>query len=363
MSLSTSLVREQHPRASRDPLGVCTRSGSCSAGTPTDLNQHHKTGFITDVAVETFSYLKPYELALITSTCRYWKKTINSELTWQFQCTVHNIPKRIISACVPYVPYQKIIKDLYSNIFANMFDERFYRRYNIDPGPIVPIPQNFIEAAYCLDPLGRPGELVKDNFQLMYRPEFVTIELDENLSLAIDKQGNLIEQAPSASSKDECKKDGRKKFLKVGFTINNIGKIAAKYLKNGNTGFSEGSLPNILQQHGDKLSPSGWSYQRKSVVGWGLSYSSQQALAANAGLEVVSLIDRILLNLFTQMRSGIGLDTTNVARTSTVTLNDSTIQRQSSVRWMASYGLCLLGADFDYGSGAAVGVPAQSSKA
>lgn len=326
-----------------------------------DSNVGHRKIFFTEVARETFSFLRPDELALNSRVCRYWKGIIDSELTWQRQCTVHKIPKRILST---RVTYREIMKDLYSDIFANKFDERFYRRYNMDPGAVPPIPQNIIEWAYRPDPFGEPGELVKDNYQLMFSPEYVTIELDANSPLVLDKQGKHIKEVPSASSRDECK--GLARTLKIGLTINNLMKLVENYFK---AGISDFCRKEIFQQQGDNLSASGWSFQRKSVVGIRLLYPAQQALATNAGLEIISLKDRILFSVLTRLGSGNYADYDKAARTSTgafVKRNDgapSVTPLNMALTWnegiinggKAAPSLLITAI---HGVGAAVGVPA-----
>ena len=340
MTLSTSfsspsLAREQHSWISRDPLGVCTRPASTllrftiSSGDSSLLLQNV---FITALAQITFSFLRPNELALSTRVCPYWSEIIGSEITWKDQCRNQGFPERLPNG----ISYKQVIKDFY----RSMFGKDFYADYIGHVGVIPPIPEHFIVRAYHPDPYGEAGQLIKDSFQLLLDPpKPITIEINANSSTIVDEKGNLIEQASSSSSKDAFQKNGSKKALRVNSTINNIGKIAEKHLKKGiKTGISDRSWENILQQHGDNRSPSGWSFQKKSVVGQGLTYPEQQDLAAKARLEVVSLKARILFNILTQIRSGIGPDTTITARTSTVTLLDGTplYPYQSLVGWVPS---------------------------
>ncbi|HSW73514.1 MAG TPA: F-box protein [Chlamydiales bacterium] len=362
MSFTTSLAslphkQDQYLRASRDPLGICSRSASTSRSSSSSFQKV----FSEEIAQETFRYLRPNELALKRTVCRYWNGIINTEITWKDQCKNQGFPARLPDG----ISCRQIIKDFY----PSMFGKDFYTDYIGDVGVVPPIPEHFIIRAYLEDPVGeKPAQLAKDTFQLVLDPEFITIELDANSPPALDANGNLIEQASSSISEDECKKGEGKKTLKVGSTITNIGKITAKYLKKGvKIGFSQHSWPNIFEQHGNKCSPSSWSFQRVSVVDRGFTYAAQQDRAIKAGLEVLPLKARILFNLFTRIRSGVGPDTI-VARTSTVTLSDNIRHpRQSTVYWSGCnpFGLLELNfytIDISIHVGAAVGVPAKSSK-
>lgn len=374
-SSSSSLEQGQHFQASRDPLGVCTRAvaslriGGVNDGilvSPDNPNLVHQNLFIKAIAQLTFSFLRPNELAPNTRVCRYWEEIINSEITWKLQCGIQGFPERLPEG----ISYKRVIKDFY----PSMFGKDFYKKYIGDVGVVPTIPENFITRAYLADsipdPMGKPEQLVKDNFVLVLDPPGpITIEINADSTTVLDENGNLTEQAPSTPSKDECKKDGSKKVLRVDSTINNIGMVAAKHLKKGIiTGFSHSSWRMILEHHGDKRSPSGWSYQRKSVVGLGLSYPAQEELAANAGLEVVSLKARVVFNIMTKIRSGMSPDAIYVANTSTVTLDSIySIPIQSAVWWVGSGSSARLSLTFgdalDPVVGAAVGVPAESSKA
>lgn len=369
MSLATSVTfmpdrHDQYPRASRDLLGICSRSASTlgSSSSSVDSNLSHQNVLIRVVARVMFSYLRPKELARNSRVCRYWNGIIDSEIIWKDQCKRQGFPERLPDG----ISCRQVIKDLY----PSMIGKDFYSSYIGDVTGVVPtIPENFIASAYLADPMDKkPARLAKDTFQLVLDPEFITIELDANSPPALDANGNLIEQASSSISEDECKKGEGKKTLKVGSTITNIGKITAKYLKKGvKIGFSQHSWPNIFEQHGNKCSPSSWSFQRVSVVDRGFTYAAQQDRAIKAGLEVLPLKARILFNLFTRIRSGVGPDTI-VARTSTVTLSDNIRHpRQSTVYWSGCnpFGLLELNfytIDISIHVGAAVGVPAKSSK-
>lgn len=344
-----------------------------SAGTIADVNLKIKKKFFEAAAREIFSFFRPDELAVNARVCSYWKGIINSELTGKRQCTVYAIPKRVLAA---RLTYQEIMKDLHSDVFAKMFGERFYRRHGMDPGPVPPIPQNFIEWAYRPDPLGEPGELVKDNYQLQFSPEYITIELDANSPLVLDKQGKHIIEVPSTSSADECKGLTRKRTLKIGLTINNLAKLAKHYF---NTGISSCSREAVFHQHGDTLSAPGWSYQRKTVVGKRLphhafpTYALQQEFAVQAGLEIISLKDRILFTILTRIGSGIYADYNNAARTST----SAFIKRPDGappvtpLNMALTWNVGIITGERDappslvilamHGVGAAVGVPAEKS--
>lgn len=346
-------------KALRDPLGVCTSTRVVTFIPPKNYDVLLRKLFEIPVLIRmTLCYLSFDELAHNLRVSKEWHMIIDNETTWKIVSVIRGFPDQL----PPKISYKQLVRDF----FPTMLGQEVYRKYIGEVQNVPPIPPHFIDWGYRPDPLpeGRPG-LVKDNYQLVYRPAYVILDLDADSPAALDEKGNLIEKASSAPSKG-VQKDSSKRALKVGFTSNNIGKIAEKYLKEGTkTGFSQNSWGNIFQQHGEELSSSGWSYQKKAVIGKGLSYPSEQELAAKAGLEVVSLIDRIIFNLLTYIKSG-ETPSTDVERSSTVTLSDDMVPRQSAVWWDTSGPSARLNLyfliGFSFRVGSAVEVPAGSSK-
>lgn len=263
-----------------------------------------------DVNQEILSFLRPTEVALIvTRVCRYFKRTVDLEATWQRQGEIQGFPERLPEG----MTYKRVIKDLY----PSMFGKDFYSDYFGEAGKVPRMPPHFIEMAYLPEPLAEAqlGERVKDKYQLVLRPE------------------------------------------NIANTINNIGQIGRKHRKKGRgVCFSDGSSKDIFRQHGNTLSPAGWSFQRKYPVAQGEPYPQQRAYIEQAGLEVVSLIDRALYGVLQQIskpkKASYYCDWT--ARCSTVTLKDGPKQ---SIVWNAvDLGIVHLTIE-DWSPGVAVGIP------
>jgi hypothetical protein len=257
---------------------------------------------------------------------------------------------------------------LYPGSFGPQFYEDYFGGIAL---PVVPVPLAYIEASNRQDPTNRREnwqeptnrrEKIKDNFQLVFIPEFIRIVARANSSLFLNENGRLIE-GPIAI--------GIKREIDVPVTLNNMAVLTEKYLRRGTpTGFElENSWSHVLADHVDTRIKSHWFYPRKEVIGLGESYSQQQVIAARAGLEITSLIDTAIYYLLRQIRSG-NSERCHLACTSTSDVTLRWVKRENTDHWVMrknSDPTILLRFLHQLGGGsnnigAAVGVPAGTSQ-
>lgn len=301
---------------------------------------------IADVREHSLGFLEPNELAQLEKVSWQWKKAVQPN--WEKQAVVNGITPEIVPAGMSLAQIFKIF-------YRGLLGEQVYRDHLGEVGPLPPIPRNFIEWSNRIDPITLPYgyvrgcyQYIKDNYQLVLIPQYITIEVDSNSPLTL-RNGKLVEEWPSYS-----------KTLKVPVTINNLLLLAKKYIKK-RAQSNPDLWPDVLHQHGDEpVQESHWSYMKKDAIGHGLSYAQQKTLAESAGLEIVSLIDRVIYNLLMHIVLGIEADR-NQVRTSTHFLPTSL---QSTVSWCGTLNLC-----YDYGPSidcysshysAAVGIPTKN---
>lgn len=194
-------------------------------------------------------------------------------------------------------------------------------------GDIPMIPKNYIEKARFSLPI--------------FFPASIAIEVDENSPLEL-REGRLIENPDKMAREDEAglEPTGTKKELVVPVTLRNILLLAEKYSKKGPSQFNgiKYVWDNIRDQHGDEGISDHWSSQlpQVQVRSLGDSYAKQNQKAQEKGLEVVSVLDRILFDLFRYMKSGKSPQSQYYEQTSTVTLDNSNNPQRSIIGWTAS---------------------------
>jgi hypothetical protein len=309
-----------------------------------------------EITVHVLSFLEEQDLRVVDAVSHLLRPSIDSACRMRCQ-NKGFVPEHL----PPGVNYRQFLL----NRFPNAIGVDFYQEHLGEVGT-VPVPINFIEMA------PRPG------FKLVFIPEYITIDVDENSPLMLDettaingKKARLIEAANRSPR-------GQTEKLQVPVTLNNIILLFQKCLKKNFptqfAGLTRSSWRNALDQHGDiGVGPSHWSYQKEDVIGLNKPYHSQPngvkgqvEIARDEGLEIVPLRDRILFYLSSFIKSGKFPQETYAERTSTVVQDNGGNPWQSVIWWWASGPVFRLNlyssADF-YDVGVAVQFPVGSSQA
>ena len=309
-----------------------------------------------EITVHILSFLGEQDLRVVDAVSHLFRPSIDTLCRMRCQ-NKGFVPERLL----PGVNYGQFLL----NRFPDAIGVDFYQEH-LGEVDTVPVPGNFIEMA------PRPG------FKLVFIPEYITIDVDENSPLMLDettaihgKKARLIEAADRASR-------GQTGKIQVPVTPNNIILLFQKCLKKKSPQqlAGIGSWPNILDQNGDiGVGPSHWSYQKENVIGLGKPYHSrpdgvkgQVEIARDEGLEIVPLGDRILFHWSSFIKSGKFLQGTYVERTSTAVQDNRGNSWQSVIWWWASdpvfhpslavkHTRCVVGAAarFPVGSSQAIG--------
>ncbi len=235
-----------------------------------------------------------------------------------------------------------------------------YRKY-LGKVDTVPVPKNLIEMAPRL------------GFKLVFIPEYITITVDKDSPLTLDKttavngkQARLVED-PERASKEQARE------IKVPVTPNNMILLVQKYLKKYSPasqfeGIDKNSWQSVLNQNGDiGVGESHWSYQKEAVLGLRTPYRSQPGgekgqieIAQSEGLEIVPLVHRILFHLLSYIKSGNPPQSDYFERTSTSVLDGSGRSWQSVIWWPTCPSGFLLYLHFRYDECYRVGAVARA---
>jgi hypothetical protein len=278
-----------------------------------------------EITVHVLSFLGEQELRVVDAVSHLFRPSVDTACRMRCQ-NKGFVPEHL----PPEVNYKQFL----FNRFPNAIGVDFYQEHLGDVD-IVPVPIHFIEMA------PRPG------FKLVFIPEYITIDVDENSPLMLDettaingKKARLIEAADRAPR-------GQTGKIQVPVTPNNIILLFQNCLKKNLlpqfAGITGSSWPNVLDQHGDiGVGPSHWSYQKEAVIGLGKTYHSrpdgvkgQVEVARDEGLEIVPLGDRILFHLSSCIKSGKFPQKTYIERTSTAFQDNGGNSRQSVIWWWA----------------------------
>jgi len=357
-----SPVERERRRASRAPLSKADEptSNLMSSSALWASGKVHPD--ITDRVVE---FLALRDTGVLATINKAWKEQIESNSQ---QCESHGLAPSA-------VPADQTKRGMLKDLYQGSLSPYFIRPRLGNPGPMVPIPIEFIQKANCLDPLGNGEERFKDNYTLVFIPETLKITVPPWFPLTLSSSGHLYEEPSCFDDVGELKEVDEKDYadqkdldLEVPVNLNNL-VFLEKYLKLGVLEFHESSGP-FLTEHGDeRVRKSHWSYQRRSGVGRGLSYTNQETLAKDLGLEVAPFLDRCFFVFLSSMTRE-NIDWGYGTRTSTRCLNDSLPDgsRQLAIWWKRPCtpikGVLFVGPISDQPTvGVAVQVPAGSSQA
>lgn len=236
---------------------------------------------------EVLSFLTPESLTTAEKICRSWRKCIQSTYQWERRCLqMLDIPSKTnLSKDLPEgLSYKKIIK-----LSSSIFGERFWQRYIGDVGLVPPIPEA-ISLKKCdkPDPCA-PTTTIGKEYVWMYCPSHV-----------VTTREGAVQKVP--------------------VSINNIG-VLFQSLKTGHSSKYNCIWNKIVKEYGNKEIEPGWICMRKEVIGRGLSFVNQKALAKEKGVVITQLLHRIMFNFLEHTRSNLYPDRSDpctYARTSTL---------------------------------------------
>ena len=253
--------------------------------------------FFPDDALDlVFRFLDPEDLGPTALTCKRFNTIIHETGQWKRQCEkALGVPD--IDA-MPGFPSSLTYKGKMERISSWIASGGFFGRrayedlLNVEVKLAPPIPANIFERLENPDPF-EPTKTIRENYALMYRPSSVKTRSGE-VDLTIKSLRTLMQCAGRG--------DPYGRFISL----------------------------KILDQHGDKTMPEGWTLMRKAVVGRDLTFAEQQSLKnrVGAGATIPELLPRLVYNALAHAHSGEakiypdGQKPWTYARTSTLTLDE-----------------------------------------
>ena len=256
-----------------------------------------------------FSFLRRDEVLQTPAVHRTWHRHFqaNENLLWKSLYVEQLMPGIKKEDMQTVTDFKKAYKLDYKIVIGS----DFYMDYlGVYAGPKMPIPE------------GLRGE------NLVFHPEYLSKEIEEDSSLGLDEEGILTQDPskhatiPSAYARPNPK-EGKIKLV-IPNTPINISKLTEMRPVEGNrTGFASYSWQKVLNQHGDKKEPSHWTAPNDRLIGFGKPYPQQDLAARAAELQVMNFADTSRFYLLTYVMSGRWPCGDNVAaRTSDVVLGN-----------------------------------------
>lgn len=296
-SIALSIIPQTAPNSCSDlnagPSGAAGSSGSKAVVKPANNDNPLK---INSLLGTVFIYVGPQDLAEAARVNKFFYKMSNSAYGWRNQCIVQGFVPETIPAGLTH-------GQIFKAFYPSAIGKEAYRAREWEPEVIPPIPTEFIQRTYQVDPASAQGQLVKDTHQLVLTTD-ITITVDDNSPLMLDEQENLIVDP----TKKDHPSEGIRRVLKVPMTANNFINLATVTLQNHDFPFKivefqyqtgGGLIPvnSFLDPHGNIRIKPHWSYQRKDVTCIGETVGQQQNAVRQAGREIVDVTDRLISNV------------------------------------------------------------------
>jgi hypothetical protein len=269
------------------------------------------------------SFSSPRELAYLELVCKNWRRFINSPGQWKAQCQMQ---LHVSIDPSPYLPKALFSKEGFLQLMSssNILDENIYKYWIGNVGPVPPIPKQISpDKSSDPDPCD-PTKTIGEEYVWMYCPSHIeTTHLKGFYLDGPDDPKNPEAPRLVKSMLSYIGLGAKPETLKVPVTLNNVRELF-QHPKRGNPSKYSFIWNEIFEQHGNKRIPGGWTCMKKSVIGIGLSFAEQQALAKEKGVTISPLIERILFNFLQHVRSGDpntypdGKAPQTIARTSTL---------------------------------------------